>query len=73
LDEATSALDHENEQKIQQALLRLQGKLTIVIIAHRETTIAHADKCVALGKGRSDSQTTNSLRETPMIKNAPDD
>lgn len=49
LDEATSALDHENEQKIQQALEQLQGKLTIVIIAHRETTIAHADKRIELG------------------------
>lgn len=43
LDEATSALDHENERKIQQALEQLQGQLTIVIIAHRETTITHAD------------------------------
>ncbi len=49
LDEATSALDHENEQKIQLALEQLQGKLTILIIAHRETTIAHADKCIELG------------------------
>jgi len=50
LDEATSALDHENEQKIQLALEQLQGKLTILIIAHRETTITHADKRVELGK-----------------------
>lgn len=49
LDEATSALDHQNEQKIQQALEQLQGTLTIVIIAHRDTTIAHADKRIELG------------------------
>ena len=49
LDEATSALDHDNEHKIQQALKQLQGKLTILIIAHRETTIAHADRRITLG------------------------
>jgi ATP-binding cassette, subfamily C, bacterial len=48
LDEATSALDHENENRIHQALQRLRGKLTIVIIAHRETTIRHADECIRL-------------------------
>ncbi len=48
LDEATSALDDENEQKIQAALKKLHGKLTIVIIAHRETTIAHADHRIEL-------------------------
>ena len=48
LDEATSALDHDNEQKIQQALKQLHGTLTIIIIAHRETTIAHADQRINL-------------------------
>ncbi len=50
LDEATSALDNENELKIQQALDALQGLLTIVIIAHRETTISKADQRIELGK-----------------------
>ena len=49
LDEATSALDHDNEQKIQQALIQLQGKLTIIIIAHRHTTLQHVDATVRLG------------------------
>jgi ATP-binding cassette, subfamily C, bacterial len=48
LDEATSALDNENEVLIQQALKQMHGKLTIVIIAHRETTIRHADKKIVL-------------------------
>jgi ATP-binding cassette subfamily C protein len=48
LDEATSALDSENETRIHQALERLRGKLTIVIIAHRETTLRHADECIRL-------------------------
>ena len=50
LDEATSALDNDNEYKIQQALLQLQGKLTIIIIAHRQTTIEHVDATIKLGK-----------------------
>ncbi len=50
LDEATSALDNENEQQIQAALRKLQGTLTIVIIAHRETTIAEADQRINLGE-----------------------
>lgn len=56
LDEATSALDYENERKIQQALARLQGKLTIVIIAHRETTIEHVDHIIRLAKIDSHSK-----------------
>jgi len=48
LDEATSALDDDNEQKIQHALQQLDGKLTIIIIAHRETTIQHVKQRIAL-------------------------
>jgi ATP-binding cassette subfamily C protein len=68
LDEATSALDHENEHKIQQALKRLQGKLTIIIIAHRETTIRHADKRVELGKIISNRPMSDELKDTIEIK-----
>lgn len=48
LDEATSALDHDNERKIQQALVRLQGKLTIIIVAHRKTTLEHVNQIIEL-------------------------
>jgi ATP-binding cassette subfamily C protein len=61
LDEATSALDHDNEQKIQQALKQLQGRLTILIIAHRETAIAHADRRIVLGEKEQ-----HQVRETPL-------
>ncbi|WP_094603505.1 Vitamin B12 import ATP-binding protein BtuD [Sporomusa silvacetica DSM 10669] len=52
LDEATSSLDSENEKRIQQAIDNLQGKLTIVIIAHRISTIRNADKILVLEQGR---------------------
>lgn len=44
LDEATSALDHENEQKIRDSLEHLHGSMTILLIAHRKTTIEAADQ-----------------------------
>ncbi|MGD2086684.1 MAG: ABC transporter ATP-binding protein [Candidatus Aminicenantes bacterium] len=51
LDEATSAVDSQNEQRIQQAIRSLQGKLTVVIIAHRPSTLRWADHIIALEKG----------------------
>lgn len=44
LDEATSALDNESEQLVNDALKNLQGKKTILMIAHRPTTIQLADR-----------------------------
>jgi ATP-binding cassette subfamily C protein len=52
LDEATSALDSENEQRIQQAIEGLHGELTIVVIAHRLSTVRRADQIVVLEGGR---------------------
>lgn len=52
LDEATSSLDSENEQRIQQAIESLQGKLTILVIAHRLSTVRKADTIVVLEQGR---------------------
>ena len=48
LDEATSALDRDNELKVRDALINLKGKLTIIIIAHNETTIEHVTNRVEL-------------------------
>lgn len=51
MDEATSALDSETEAIIQNNLELLKGKLTIIIIAHRLSTVRHADKIIFLSKG----------------------
>lgn len=48
LDEATSSLDRENEIKIRDSLRELDGKLTIIVIAHNETTIEHVSQRIEL-------------------------
>ncbi len=48
LDEATSALDSDTEKAFLEALETLRGKITIVMIAHRESSIKACDKAVAL-------------------------
>ena len=52
LDEATASLDPENETLIQRAVGTLCAGKTVVVIAHRLRTIAHADKIVVLDDGR---------------------
>lgn len=46
MDEATSHLDEENERKINDAIAKL--KITRVIVAHRQSTIESADRCINL-------------------------
>lgn len=48
MDEATSALDAETEQAVNEAIQSLNGTITIVIIAHRESAIAECDKILSL-------------------------
>lgn len=52
LDEATSALDTESEQMVQKALENLMADRTTFVIAHRLSTVIHADKIVVLEKGK---------------------
>ncbi|WP_232697793.1 ABC transporter ATP-binding protein [Brevibacillus daliensis] len=51
LDEATSALDLESEHMIQESLAKLAKGRTTIIVAHRLSTITHADKIVVLKDG----------------------
>jgi ABC-type multidrug transport system fused ATPase/permease subunit len=52
LDEATANIDTETEVLIQDALLKLMEGRTTLVVAHRLSTIQHADKIVVLHKGR---------------------
>jgi ABC-type multidrug transport system fused ATPase/permease subunit len=58
LDEATSALDNVTEHEITGTLTRLSGSLTILIVAHRLSTVRHADNLVFLQGGRIEAQGT---------------
>lgn len=52
LDEATSALDSEAEKIIQQSILSIKNKYTIIAIAHRLSTIENADKIIVIENGQ---------------------
>ena len=51
LDEATSALDSESEEALQKSLVELRGEMTIVIVAHRLSTIRNVDKIFVVEQG----------------------
>ena len=52
LDEATSALDSQSEKAVQMALEELMRNRTSLVVAHRLSTVMHADKIVVLEKGK---------------------
>jgi ABC-type multidrug transport system fused ATPase/permease subunit len=51
LDEATSALDHQTEKAIVRTIAGLKGARTILVIAHRLTTIEDCDRVFVLERG----------------------
>lgn len=52
MDEATSALDSETERAIQESMDALRGNYTILMVAHRLSTIRNADRIVMMHKGQ---------------------
>lgn len=58
LDEATSSLDAVSESKIKEAIVGLHGSVTQIIIAHRFSTIEHADKIIYVDRGSKISEGT---------------
>jgi ABC-type multidrug transport system fused ATPase/permease subunit len=68
LDEATSALDNIGERRVQDALLRVRAGRTIVLIAHRLSTLRIADRILVFDKGRLvQTGDYDSLSSTPGV------
>jgi len=56
LDEATSSLDTESEAIVQKALANLMKGRTTFVIAHRLSTVSHADRVIVISKGKISEQ-----------------
>jgi len=52
VDEATSSLDSATEHEVMQAVRALQGSKTIIIVAHRLSTVEHCDRLYRLELGK---------------------
>ena len=52
MDEATSALDNETEHEIVEEIRHFKGQMTMIVIAHRLTTVQYCDRIYRLEKGR---------------------
>lgn len=68
MDEATSSLDAISENKIKEAIKELPNSVTQIIIAHRMSTIEHADKIIYLEKGMK----INEGSKDELLKNCPE-
>ena len=61
LDEATSALDNDTEAAIMGAIESLQGKMTMVIVAHRLTTVRNCDRIYEVNAGQIREKTKEAV------------
>lgn len=70
LDEATSALDSKSEFLIQESLKKILADRTAIIIAHRLSTIQHADRIIAIDKGKIIDEGAHSelLEKSPFYR-----
>lgn len=73
LDEATSSLDAETERGVMQAITALQGTKTIIIVAHRLSTVDHCNRLYRLHEGRlvEDETPTANVPHKPNLKVIP--
>ena len=65
LDEATSALDNETEAAVMEAIDSLMGRKTLIIIAHRLTTIKNCRMFLRVADGKVDEVSYEELTEEP--------
>lgn len=70
LDEATSALDAETESSITETIYNLRGEVTLLVIAHRLSTVQHADKVFVLEVGKISAEGTfqQVRQQVPLIE-----
>ena len=70
LDEATANIDTETEQWIQEALERLMQGRTSIMVAHRLSTIQHADRIIVMDNGRVEAFDTheNLLKKSDLYR-----
>ena len=69
-DEATSALDNETQSKIQEAIHNMKGEYTILIIAHRLSTVVGADRILLVDNGKVVAEGTHKelLKKNSLYK-----
>lgn len=70
-DEATSALDNETQSKIQEAINNLKGEYTILIVAHRLTSVIDCDRIFVVDDGKIIDQGTHKelMKKSSFYKN----
>lgn len=70
LDEATSALDNETESAVMDAVENLHGEITLIIIAHRLTTLRHCDKIYEVRNGEAIERDVAEVMRLQLLKGA---
>jgi ABC-type multidrug transport system fused ATPase/permease subunit len=61
MDEPTSALDRESEEIIRSTVADLRGRITVVLIAHRESTLSVCDRILTVGRHRVEERTVSPI------------
>lgn len=70
LDEATSALDADTEAAVAETLYRLRGQVTVIVVAHRLSTIQHADRVFVVEEGSisADGTFADVRKQVPLVE-----